>query len=48
MTETGSPETELRVHRIHDTLEAELQRVLRSLVASSKEGPADIVVVGSY
>ena len=32
-TETGSLETEKRVHRMHGTLETGLQRILRSLVA---------------
>ena len=35
-TETGNPENEKRVHRIHDTLETGLQRILRSLVAPSR------------
>ena len=32
-TELGSVETELGVQRIHDTLEAGLQRILRSLAS---------------
>ena len=35
-TETGSLETEKRVHRIHGTLETGLQIMLRSLVAPSR------------
>ena len=33
-TEPESLETELRVHKIHDTLETGLQRILRSLVVT--------------
>ena len=40
-TETGNLETEKRVHRIHGTLETGLHRMLRSLVAPDKQGPAD-------
>ena len=40
-TETGSLETEKRVHKIHDTLGTGLQMMPRSLVAPHKEGPAD-------
>ena len=36
-TKTGSLETELRVHRIHGSLETGLQMMLRSLVAPYKE-----------
>ena len=35
-TETGNLETEKRVHRIHGTLETGLQRMLRSLVATTR------------
>ena len=35
-TETGSLETEKRVHRIQGTLETGLHRMLRSLVAPSR------------
>ena len=42
-TETGSLETELRVHGIHDTpWEQRLQIILRSLVATLKEGSAQM------
>ena len=44
-TETGILETELRVHRIHDTLEQGLQIIPRSLVASHDEGTADLSTV---
>ena len=37
-TETGILETEKRVRRIHGTLETGLQRMLRSLVASTRGG----------
>ena len=40
-TEPGNLETDLTVHRIHDTLQTGLQRVLRSLVAPRKEGSLD-------
>ena len=36
-TETGNLQTEKRVHRIHGTLETDLQRMLRSLVAPTRE-----------
>ena len=39
-TETGNLETEMRVHRIHGTLETGLHMMLRSLVTPSR-GPAD-------
>ena len=35
-TEIGSLETETRVHRIHDTLETGLQRIVRSSVAPAR------------
>ena len=37
----GSLDTELGVHRMHDTLEAGLQMKHRSVVAPHKEGLAD-------
>ena len=35
-TETGTLEIEKNVHRIHDTLETGLQRMPRSLVATTR------------
>ena len=46
-TETGNLETEKRVHKIHDTLETELQIMPRSLLASTREADCKNTNIGN-